>query len=295
MSAEVPGGDPHLVDPTSGTGTVGLGRSAGIMAAGTAVSRVLGLVRVAMLVWAIGQVGVTADAFDLANRLPNILVMLIAGGVINAVLVPQVVRAYHKGGGDDYVNRILTLGGTVLLVLTMVLTAGSGVLIWMYSRGGAASVGLATAFAFWTIPQVFFYGMYTLLGQVLNARGSFGPYMWAPVVNNVVAIAGLGLFIGLSGQFSDGGPASHAAWWTAGRGALLAGTATLGGAAQAAVIVWPLRRLGFRFHLTWGVRGVGLRSSARVAGWTFVALLVGQIAFLFATRVMTAADPAAAL
>jgi putative peptidoglycan lipid II flippase len=276
---------------TEATAATGLGRSAGIMAAGTAVSRVLGMVRAAMLVWAIGVAGLAANAFDLANKLPNILVMLIAGGVINAVLVPQVVRAYQKGGGDNYVNRILTLGGTLLLALTILLTAGSGVLIWMYSRGGAESIALATGFAFWCIPQVFFYGMYTLLGQVLNARGSFGPYMWAPVVNNVVAIAGLGLFIGLFGQFNDGGPTSDPAWWTGGRIALLAGIATLGVAAQAAVIVWPLHKLGFRFRPTWGLRGVGLRSTMRVAGWTFAALLVGQLAFLLANRVMTAADP----
>ena len=62
-----------------------------------------------------------------------------------------------------------------------------------------AQVALGTAFALWCLPQVFWYGLYTLLGQVLNARGSFGPFMWAPVVNNIVGIAGLLWFIAVAG------------------------------------------------------------------------------------------------
>ena len=288
-----PGTPRHVAAHPKSRRDAGLGRNVGVMAAGTAVSRVLGMVRGAMLVWAIGAAGLAANAFDVANTLPNILVMLIAAGVINAVLVPQVVLAYTKGGGDDYVNRILTLGTAVLLGLTVVLTVAAGVFVSLFSRAGTESVALATAFAFWCIPQVFFYGMYTLLGQVLNARGSFGPYMWAPVVNNVVTIAGLALFIAVVGPFTQTGPTSHLAWWTGGRIALLAGTATLGVAAQAAVLVVPFRSLGFQFRIRWGVRGVGLRSAAHVAGWTFAAVFVGQAGFLLLSRVTTAAADAA--
>ena len=64
------------------------------MAAGTAVSRVLGLVRNMLRSPRSASTGPAADAFDIANKIPNILFMLIAGGVLNAVLVPQVVRAY---------------------------------------------------------------------------------------------------------------------------------------------------------------------------------------------------------
>jgi peptidoglycan biosynthesis protein MviN/MurJ (putative lipid II flippase) len=73
-----------------------------------------------------------------------------------------------------------------------------------------AQVGVTIAFAFWCLPQVFFYGLYTVLGQVLNARGSFGPYMWAPVVNNVVAIIGMIVFVAIYG--SGDHPAQ---WWDA--------------------------------------------------------------------------------
>ncbi len=277
--------------------TAGLGRSTAIMAAGTAVSRLLGIVRGAMLVAAVGSTGLAADSFDLANKLPNIAVMLLATGVLNAVLVPQVVRAYRTADGEHYVNRIITLGATLLLVVTVLLTVGGGLLVRLYSdtASGPQLRTLATAFAIWCLPQVFFYGMYTLLGQVLNARGSFGPYMWAPVVNNVVAIAGLGVFLGLFGPFhADLAPADPG-WWTPDRVALLGGTATLGVVCQAAVLAWPLRRLGFRYRPRWRARGAGLGGAGRVAGWTFAALAVGQVGFLVATQVMTAADRTATL
>ncbi|WNB85599.1 murein biosynthesis integral membrane protein MurJ [Cellulomonas sp. ATA003] len=285
------GGTSGDVPTPAGSGP-GLGRSAAVMAAGTAVSRVLGIVRGAMLVAAIGSTGLAANSFDLANKLPNIAVMLLATGVLNAVLVPQVVRAYRTSAGEDYVNRVITLGAALLLGVTVLLTLGGGVLVRLYSdtASGPQLRALATAFALWCLPQVFFYGMYTLLGQVLNARGSFGPFMWAPVVNNVVAIAGLGVFLGLFGPFhADLAPADPQ-WWTPGRIALLGGTATLGVVCQAAVLVWPLRRIGFRYRPRWGLRGSGLGGAGRVAGWTFAALAVGQVGFLVATQVMTAAD-----
>ena len=90
----------------------------------------------------------------------------------------------------------------------------------------AADFQLATAFAYWCLPQVFFYALYSLLGEVLNARKVFGPFTWAPVANNVIAIAGLVLFNVLFGAVQ----VKHAAStiWTPGMIALLAGSATLG-------------------------------------------------------------------
>ena len=47
-------------------------------------------------------------------------------------------------------------------------------------------------FARYCLPQVFFYGMFVLVGQILNARGSFGPMMWAPIANNVISVGRAG-------------------------------------------------------------------------------------------------------
>src|SRR5690606_3676088 len=77
----------------------GVRRGAALMASGTAVSRLLGFLRLMVLGVAIGATGQAADAFSVANKLPNVLFMLLAGGVLNAVLVPQVVRAYKRHAG----------------------------------------------------------------------------------------------------------------------------------------------------------------------------------------------------
>src|SRR4051794_2208714 len=247
------------------------------MAAGTLASRLLGVVRNAMLAAAIGINGsAAAQAFDIANKIPNILLMLIAGGVLNAVLVPQIVRAYRTHRGDEYVDRVLTLGVVTLAGLTVVLTAAASLLVGLYLKTDDAELrALAVSFAVWCIPQVFFYGVYSLLGQVLNARGSFGPYMWAPVVNNIVAIAGLAVFLGLFGHFAIGGPSADVDWWTGPRIALLAGTATLGVIAQAGVLIFPLRRAGVRVPPRWGVRGGGVRGAGGGARWTFAGPALG--------------------
>jgi putative peptidoglycan lipid II flippase len=267
---------------------VSLFRSSAVMTAGTAVSRVLGFVRAALLATAIGANTAAADAFTTANTIPNSLYMLVAGGVLNAVLVPQLVRAARDSDvGQAFSDRLLTLAGSALLALTVLLTAGAPVLISLYaSKWSGELLALAVAFAFWCVPQVFFYGAYTLLGQVLNARGSFGPYMWAPVVNNVVAIAGLAVFVLLFGAGFDAHPVDS---WTPASIAVLAGTATLGVVLQAVVLIVPLRRVGFRYRPRWDWRGVGLGGAGRVAAWTFAAVAAGQLAYLSVTNVSAAA------
>jgi putative peptidoglycan lipid II flippase len=258
-------------------------RSSGVMAAGTMVSRVLGLLRATALLWAIGRL-LSNDAFSIANTLPNIFFILIGGGVLNAVLVPQIIRATQQSdGGQEYIDRLLTVSVVVMLVATGVLTALAEPIFLLYGSGrtpGFAALG--TAFALWCLPQMFFYGLYTLIGQVLNARGNYGPYMWAPVVNNIVAIAGIGLFVVLY----DSGTKSIS-WWSDNSIAVLAGTTTLGVVAQALILLPVLRRTGFRWRPRWGLRGVGLRTAGRVAGWSFAAVAVSQLGFVVTSRVVT--------
>lgn len=270
--------------------TATLGRSTTVMAAGTAVSRVTGLVRAAVLAATIGVNAVGASAFGVANWLPNMLFLLIAGGVLNAVLVPQIVRADRSDRGQEYVDRLLTVAIALLAGVTVVLTAAAPLIVWLSAADESAGfLPFATAFAFWCIPQVFFYGLYTVLGQVLNARGIFGPYMWAPLANNVVSVVGFTIFIAVYGTYASDGPLADPAAWGAGPIALLGGTATLGIAAQAVVLALPLRRLGFRFRPRWDWRRAGLGTASQVAGWTFAALAAGQVGILVVTRITTAA------
>jgi len=274
--------------------TGGLGRSSALMASGTFVSRGLGLVRNVLLVAAIGTTGLVADAFDVANKIPNVLFAILAGGVLNAVLVPQIVRAYRAHNTQERLDKLLTLSGVVLVALSALLTAGSSILVALYTGPGwtAPQTSLAVAFAFWCTPQLFFYGLYTLLGQVLNARGQFGPFMWAPVLNNVVSIVGFGAFIAIYGPAAVGN-VDDLTQWDGPKIALLAGTATLGVAAQALILVVPLWRAGFRWHLRFGLHGIGLRSAGQVALWTFAAVLLEQVGVLFTTRFASEAPRAA--
>lgn len=272
----------------------GLGRSSALMASGTLVSRALGLVRNVLLVAAIGTTGLVADAFDVANKIPNVLFAILAGGVLNAVLVPQIVRAYRAHDTQNRLDKLLTLSGTVLLAVSALLTAGSSILVGLYTGDGWTSpqMALAVSFALWCTPQLFFYGLYTLLGQVLNARGQFGPFMWAPVLNNVVSIVGFGVFIAVYGPAATGS-VDDLTQWDGPKIAVLAGTATLGVAAQALVLVVPLWRAGFRWHVRFGLRGIGLRSAGQVALWTFAAVVLEQVGVLFTTRFASEAPRAA--
>ncbi len=270
-------------------GSAGVVRSSAVMAAGTATSRVLGFVRAALLAAAIGTVA-SGDAFSVANTVPNTLYILLAGGVLNAVLVPQITRAdAGEHGGQEYLDRLVTVSLAVLVGASVVVTAMAPLLVRLYAEDfDAAMLNLATAFAIWCLPQVFFYGLYTLFGQVLNARGNFGPYMWAPVANNVVAIIGLCVFIAVAGRGDR--PVGD---WTPGTIALLAGTATAGVAAQALVLLPALHHVKFHFRLRWGWRGVGLRTASRVAFWTFGAVLIAQLGFVITSKVATAGGVAA--
>jgi putative peptidoglycan lipid II flippase len=262
----------------------GLLRTSTVMAAGTTVSRALGFVRNAALAAAIG-VHFTADTFTVANTVPNILYILLAGGVLNTVFVPQVVRAMkNPDGGEGYTDRLLTLAGLVLLVVTIVATALAPVLMVFYTGDNytSADVAVATAFAFWCLPQIFFYGVYTIVGQVLNARGSFGPMMWAPAINNIVAIAGALLFIAFF-SVDTADPTSL----TSGGIALLGGSATLGVALQALVLIPVLRRTGFRYRPRFDFRGHGLGKAGELAKWTLLFVLVNQLAYAVIVNLAT--------
>ena len=267
----------------------GLAGSAAVMFTGTLVSRVLGLLRNIALIGAIGLTG-AANSFSVANKLPNVVYMLVAGGVLNAILVPQIVRAMkERDGGDEYVNRLLTLAGVALLGLTVLLTAGASVLVTIYaSELDPAWFDIAVAFALWCVPQLFFYGMYTLLGQVLNARGNFGPYMWAPALNNVIALVGLIAYIVVFGGRATGAHEDPTAW-SGLRIGVIGGTATLGVALQALILVVPLYRSGFRYRPRWGLRGSGLGRASKVATWAFASLLVAQLGFIAISNLAAAA------
>ncbi|HET7385124.1 MAG TPA: murein biosynthesis integral membrane protein MurJ [Nocardioidaceae bacterium] len=274
-----------------------LGSSA-VMAVGTVVSRLSGLVRGALLVAAIGA-QLHADVFTIANTIPNMLYILLAGGVFNAVLVPQLVRAmkHDADEGEGYTNRVITLAGLFLAGVTVVLVVAAPLLMHLFLDGSyftpelAAQRESAIAFARYCLPQVFFYGMFVLVGQVLNTRGSFGPMMWAPIANNLVSVAVLGSYLAVFG------PAYHAqrcAGYSNGQELLLGIGSTVGIAVQLAVLVPYLRRAGFRFRPRFDFRGTGLGHTLRLGVWTVLFVVVNQVAFTVVVHIASSGTATAA-
>lgn len=271
-----------------------LGRASMFLASGTVVSRLLGFVSAIILARTLGIVGSGADTFALANQLPNNVYAIIAGGVLSAVLVPHIVKAgLDTDGGQSFVNKIVTLGFVIFLAVAILATLLAPALVALYAQQGGAGergfsdqeMALAIAFAYWCLPQVLFYALYSLLSEVLNARKVFGPFTWAPALNNVVSMTGL---ITFSIVFPHHDSANALAW-TPGMVALLAGSATLGVAAQAFILLAFWRRAGLGFAPDFRWRGVGLGRTGKAASWMFGMVVVVQIAGIVQANVASLA------
>ncbi len=263
-----------------------------LMASGTIVSRGLGFARTALLAFAIGSNAMVADIFEKANVIPNIIFMLLAGGIFNVVLVPQLIKASRAADkGSDYTSRLITLTVVVMAVFTVLLTLGAGPIITILTKDWSAPMlTLGTAFAYWCLPQIFFYGVYAVVGQALNAHGRFGAYMWAPVANNVVQIIVIIGFMMSFGKY-DGDP-DQLANWTSTQTLWIAGGSTLGIAVQALVLFIPLARSGLQIRPKFNWRGMGLRHVGRLAAWTLGSMTMGNVASLIYARLVSSATNA---
>jgi putative peptidoglycan lipid II flippase len=264
-------------------------RSAAVMAAGTVLSRLLGFVRIALLAAAIGT-ALRGDIFTAANTIPNSLYILLAGGVFNTVLVPQLVRAIknHEDGGRDFTNRLLTFGFMVLAVVTVGCVLLAPAIAELYMPGELDNPARASEraslifFVQLCLPQIFFYGAFVLVGQVLNARRRFGPMMWAPIANNIVACASIVVFLLIyragdkPATFSTGeelllGPGSHGG--------------DRGPTARAAPVP---QASGHIYRPKFGLRGTGLGRTAKLGLWTVLFVAVNQVTLVVVTRLAIA-------
>jgi putative peptidoglycan lipid II flippase len=261
--------------------------SSAVMAAGTVVSRLSGFVRGALLAAALGAY-LHADLFNIANTIPNMLYILLAGGVFNAVLVPQLVRAMKSDpdGGESYTNRIVTLAALFLGLVTLVLVVAAPLLMRVFLDASYWTPELAEQresaidFARYTLPQVFFYGMFVLLGQVLNARGLFGPMMWAPIANNVISIFVLVVYLFVFGPAAQQDTSAY----TSAQELLLGLGATLGILVQLLVLLPYLKKAGFTYRPRFDFRGTGLGHTLRLGIWTVLFVVVNQVAYSVVVR-----------
>ena len=267
-----------------------------VMAVGTVFSRASGFIRSALLVAALGA-SLHADLFNIANTIPNMLYILLAGGVVNAVLVPQLVRTMKQDpdGGDAYANRIITLAGLFLGVVTVVLVVAAPWVMSVFLDPAYARECLSAQrdsiidFARLCLPQVFFYGMYVLIGQVLNARGRFGPMMWAPIANNAISIVVLVIYLVVFGPAQD----LYGAF-SPGQELLLGLGATAGIAAQFLILVPYLRATGFHYRPRFDFVGTGLARTFQLGVWTVLFVIVNQIAYTVVVRLASGGTSAVA-
>lgn len=262
-----------------------------VIAGGTIASRATGVLRSIMLVSVIGSYGSrAADAFTTANMLPTSIYEIIAAGVITGIVVPQIVRAStNSDGGNRFISKLLTLGTVVLVAATLIAIIAAPLLIALYAPFYTPQQqALALSFAYWCLPQLLFYGLYALIGEVLNARRVFGPYSWVPTANNIVSIIGFAVFL-----LVYGGPLTDVAAWDGTMVAVLGGTATLGIVIQAGLLAFFWRRTRIRLRPDFAWRGMGLRQLSRLALWTLLTVVASQLAGIVQSIVLSGASGAA--
>jgi putative peptidoglycan lipid II flippase len=294
ISATVP--DIPVVDPSTMTmeaaeveaeearsrgGVGGLLKSSAVMALGTVASRLLGFIRNAVIVIALGT-GPLGDVYNVANTFPNVVYDLLLGGILTAVHVPMLVRALEKDRayGEEYEARLLTivLGG--LLALTAIAMLCAPLLVDLYASGFTPDQHrLAVIFALFFLPQIFFYGVGALAGASLNARGSFAAPMWTPVLNSIVVIVVGGAFLIVAG------PGATPSSISSGEITLLAGGTTLGIIVQT-IAMWPsLRKVGFRYRPRFDFRREELAPVGGMALWTLLYVAIMQVGFVVNTNI----------
>ena len=251
-----------------------------VMASGTLISKILGFAKASLLVIVLGASTPQADAYSLATLVPNTLYMIFAGGALNTVLVPQIVRHIHNDPdrGEAFVNRIMTAFLIVLAAVTALALAFTPQVMSLWTSSSWRTPELAphwtmlVLLAFVTMPQLFFYGAFFLIGQVLNARDMFGPMMWAPILNNVVGIGVLGAYAGIWGT-----NVNHQVPFTTSQVMLLGIGSTFGIIVQTIALVPFMRKVGFRYRPRFDLKGTGLGATFHLAKWMLGYVLLTTI------------------
>ncbi|MGH3271625.1 MAG: murein biosynthesis integral membrane protein MurJ, partial [Trebonia sp.] len=267
-----------------------LARSSQVMALGTIASRATGFLRTFVLVAALGSMTL-ADAYNNSNTLPNTVYYLMLGGIFTSVVVPMLVRAAKDDPdrGEGYARRIYSLGVISLLVITLVATALSGPIVDLYG-GNITDAGERHAmllFAYIFIPQIFFYGMDSLLGAILNVRGRFGPNMWTPVINNVVVIL-IALLYWATVHNINADTVSPFGLYLLGIGT------TLGIVIQSVCLFPVMWRAGFSMRVTFDFRRAEISEIGRMSAWMFGYVATQWLGNLVAQRVANSAGNSAA-
>ncbi|WP_334144570.1 murein biosynthesis integral membrane protein MurJ [Rhabdothermincola sp.] len=265
-------------DPDRAGSSSGLLRSSVLVAAGTGLSRVTGLLRIMAIAYALGT-RVLADAYNLANTTPNVVYDLVLGGILAATLVPVIVDR-NEHGDRSGVDALATVVTVALVAVTVLATAASPLIIRLYTvdlpaEEAQRQASLAVPLLVMFMPQVLFYGLTTLWTALLNARRSFAVPAFAPVLNNVVVIA---LFLALP-RLAGGKPTLEQVRDDTGL-LVLVGIGTTAGIVAMTLVLWPaMRRAGIRLRWNPDWRNPAVSTVARLSGWTLGYVAANQVVF----------------
>ncbi|HEY6496636.1 MAG TPA: lipid II flippase MurJ [Trebonia sp.] len=189
----------------------GIARGAFIVAALTALSRVLGLLRTVVFAQTVGA-GCLGTTYVTANQVPNLIVELAIGGALSSAMVPVLARSAARAGTDPSAKRnveqtssaLLTWSIVILLPVTVVIAAAAGPISALLNpvnpNADCPHADMINTTSFMLIsfaPQILLYGFSVVLYGLLQAYRRFTATSLAPVVGNVVVIAAYLIFASL--------------------------------------------------------------------------------------------------
>jgi putative peptidoglycan lipid II flippase len=258
----------------------GLGTATAYVAAGTLISRVTGLLRILVAIYALGY-STLSDSFNLANNTPNIVHDLVLGGILTATFVPVFVSRLATRSEQEAVESIsavLTLAVCLLLVATVAFFLAAPLIIDLYTVGShgpgiVTERQVATYLLRLFSPQLLAYGAISLMTAVLNTARRFSAPAFAPILNNIVAIGILLAFVAVGHTHNLAAVQhDHALLLMLGIGT------TLGVVIQAGALVPSLLSCGLRIHPRWSPNDPAVREIINLSGWTFGFVIANQLA-----------------
>ena len=253
----------------------GMRRDTALVTICTLISRVTGFGRVMATAAVLGS-GVLGDVYQTANMIPNLLFELVAGGVLQAVLLPSLVTARRAGGDEALSSATPASAGLIVAGLAVVAAIGMALApvvahVLLLSEPSEvladdkARVMVPMVLMF--VPQLVCYGVATVTSAALNARGRYVAAALAPAVNNVIVIAAC-----LAFRQARGGAVADLDL-TNGQFLLLAGGTTAGVVAFALTPAWALRRSGVRWWPSWRPQHPAVLSMRRSFGWATLSVV----------------------
>jgi putative peptidoglycan lipid II flippase len=173
---------------------------------------------------------------------------------------------------------------TFLLLLTVIGIVFAPVIVNLYAPefSNRPEFDITVTFMRFCLPQIFFLGLFALLGQIANAKGKFGPMMWAPVINNLIAILLFSWFLVNREDLSLGNISETDITW------LGLGT-TAGYLAQALILLPVVIRSGVKLTLRFDWHNSQIIKSFRLASWSFLYAMISQVSYLVTVSIATSA------